>query len=623
MFRFLGRSKIAFLLAILFGISLFFFRGGSRYSNFFNSDAIVATVSNTPISTSKFNRSININIQKFNEIYGKQMSSDEIKGAQIHFIALGALINDAIFEDEYDLIKFKLDEKVIALKTKERIPKLYDSNNKLNEAYLKSILQQQQLKIEDIVQIINFETRDEYFSNAFFNVNYPNYFSDQINSVENQEREISYIELQISKITNDEIMREYFTKSTGTALTIEGLKEQAKNYYTKNIQNYSTQETRKIEYLRLDKNKIKINLIPTNFEIKEYYDLNKKLFLKEEKRSFLQFNFKSMGEAEKFKNETNGLDINKIIDYSNNNNLKFNKFNDLGASQILEQISIPLFKLNINEKSDILETPLAKHIVILKSITPAYQQTLNETNNKIKETIAKIETDNYYNDISSKISEQILNGENINNISKMFNLKIEIIENLTRDYTNFDLSEQLFFSSLISSSFNSNKDFLSDLIYLDDDQSYIFNIPEIKLPLPIDLSLIESEVENDFLMEKKIEKILKETEENIDNANYVDGIAQKYKLKTQNSKVSKTSKEIPIQVINNIFNSNKKNNIQFFYDDRFYIVRIDDVLIPDTENQINRISLSNDLKSSFSQEILENKKIDINDELISAIIDQY
>ena len=47
MFRSLGKSKIAFVLAILFGISLFFFKGGSRYSNLFNSDTVVATISGT------------------------------------------------------------------------------------------------------------------------------------------------------------------------------------------------------------------------------------------------------------------------------------------------------------------------------------------------------------------------------------------------------------------------------------------------------------------------------------------------------------------------------------------------------------------------------------------------
>ena len=73
MFRALGKSKIAFILAILFGISLFFFKGGSRYSNFFNSDNVVATVSGTPISTSKFNGTMKMNVDQFGQMLVKNL----------------------------------------------------------------------------------------------------------------------------------------------------------------------------------------------------------------------------------------------------------------------------------------------------------------------------------------------------------------------------------------------------------------------------------------------------------------------------------------------------------------------------------------------------------------------
>ena len=69
MFRSIGKSKIAIVLAILFGISLFFFRGGSQYSNIFNSDNVVANVSGTPISTTKFNRTLQMNINQFLQNY--------------------------------------------------------------------------------------------------------------------------------------------------------------------------------------------------------------------------------------------------------------------------------------------------------------------------------------------------------------------------------------------------------------------------------------------------------------------------------------------------------------------------------------------------------------------------
>ena len=184
MFRTLTKSKIGIVLAVIFAISLFFVRGGKRYSNIFDSDNVVAKVSGTPISTTKFDRTLQMNIDQFNQILGKSMSPEEIKNFQIDSLALGALIKDAVFENEYDKKGFKIDETVIAQKTKERIPQLYEGN-KLNESFLNQFLQQQNLKIEDIVQIIAFETRDQFFNEAFFNINYPINFSKKIYAYEN------------------------------------------------------------------------------------------------------------------------------------------------------------------------------------------------------------------------------------------------------------------------------------------------------------------------------------------------------------------------------------------------------------------------------------------------------
>ena len=114
MFRYIGKSKIALILAFLFMASLFFFRQGSSVSNILNSDNIVAKVSETPISTSKFNRTLQINIQRFNEILGKNLTSKEIRDFQIPSLALNALINDSLFENQFDQIGFRLDDTIIS-----------------------------------------------------------------------------------------------------------------------------------------------------------------------------------------------------------------------------------------------------------------------------------------------------------------------------------------------------------------------------------------------------------------------------------------------------------------------------------------------------------------------------
>ena len=285
MFRKIGTSKIGILLAILFGISLLFFRSGSQYSNIFNSDNVVANISGTKISTTKFNRTLQMNINQFSQMIGKEMTSQDIKTLQIPSLALGALINDAIFENEFDKKNFKLDKKLIALKTKERIPNLYEGNE-LDEKYLNEFLKSQQLKIEDIVQIINFETRNEFFDDAFLNINFPKTFSDKIKAYENQVRSIKYTK--------------FYIDSFDSGLVIENNPKILKDFYNENINSYIDQEKRDVEYLIIDKNKILKESTPNNFEISEYYENNKKLFFENEKRSFLQFNFKTNDEAISF-----------------------------------------------------------------------------------------------------------------------------------------------------------------------------------------------------------------------------------------------------------------------------------------------------------------------------------
>ena len=82
----------------------------------------------------------------------------------------------------------------------------------------------------------------------------------------------------------------------------------------------------------------------------------------------------------------------------------------------------------LNKQSDIIETPLSKHIIILKSIKPSYQLKLGEVTNEISETIKKIESNNYVSELSDQISEKILNGSSFNEITSSLSLKAQFIK---------------------------------------------------------------------------------------------------------------------------------------------------------------------------------------------------
>ena len=614
MFRSLGKSKIAFVLAILFGISLFFFKGGSRYSNLFNSDTVVATISGTPISTSKFNRTMQMNINKFNQMLGKPITGDEIRSFQIHSLSLGALINDAVFENEYDSIKLIIDESVVAQKTKERIPQLYDKNNKLNETYLNTFLKQQQLKIEDIVQIINFETRDEFVNNALFNINYPQYFSSKIDNYNNHSRKISYIEFLLEEVNIENDIQKY-------ALN---MKEELEKYYENNINQYMSKENRNVEYIIFNKKKYANNFVPTNFEIKEYFNANKELYYQKEKRSFIQFNFKTLEEAKNFKSKIqNFINPSDILKFAEENNIRFNEFENLIADEMLEEISKPLFELNQNQQSKIIETSIAKHIIILQSIEPERQLKFDEVKENIKNTITEIELNNYFTDIKNQASEKILNGKLLSEIANDFNLTISLINNITQDYDQYDQTEEIIISSLIPAAFGSNKDFVSDVIDINNDYAYIFNVKEITPSTPLDITSIQEILLNDWKKSKKIEKINSDVKINKDNNNFFSQLLSTYQLQPKELIINNNFNELPRSFIVEVLEGEKGQNIQYIYNNLVHIAKIIDITIPDEKNDNISISMADDLRGSFGGELYKNKNISTNDSLINAIIQQY
>ncbi len=545
---------------------------------------------------------------------GKPITGDEIRSFQIHSLSLGALINDAVFENEYDSIKLIIDETVVAQKTKERIPQLYDKNNKLNETYLNTFLKQQQLKIEDIVQIINFETRDEFVNNALFNINYPQYFSSKINNYNNHSRKISYIEFLLEEVNIENDIQKY-------ALN---MKEELEKYYENNINQYMSKENRNVEYIIFNKKKYANNFVPTNFEIKEYFNANKELYYQKEKRSFIQFNFKKLEEAKNFKSKIqNFINPSDILKFAEENNIRFNEFENLIADEMLEEISKPLFELNQNQQSKIIETSIAKHIIILQSIEPERQLKFDEVKENIKNTITAIELNNYFTDIKNQASEKILNGKSLSEIANDFNLTISLINNITQDYDQYDQSEEIIISSLIPAAFGSNKDFVSDVIDINNDYAYIFNVKEITPSTPLDITSIQEILLNDWKKSKKIEKINSDVKINKDNNNFFSQLLSTYQLQPKELIINNNFNELPRSFIVEVLEGEKGQNIQYIDNNLVHIAKIIDITIPDEKNDNISISMADDLRGSFGGELYKNKNMSTNDSLINAILQQY
>ena len=613
MFRSLGKSKIAFVLAILFGVSLFFFRGGERYSNLFNSDNVVANVSGTPISTTKFLRIMEMNINQYNQMIGRTLTAEEIQAFQIHSMALGNLVNNAVFENEFDSLNFIVDEIVVASETKERFPNLYNKNNKLNETALNSFLSQQNLKIDDLVKIIDYETRARVFDKLFFQVDYPNKMEKVLNKYNNHTRNINLIKFNI----ND------FQLDNYNDLDISINNNKIVDYFNQNIDSYLNPEKRNISYVLINKEDYISQFTPSKIQIENYYIDNKKLFIDPERRDFIQFNFKNLKDASKFKDNINSFTNEEITKFAKENNIFFNNFSKVSKDEVLEDLSKVIFSLQENEISSVVETPLAKHIIIISKIYPDFQKNIEQSKEKISNTLLDVELESYFLDLKNKINQQILDGFSLDEIANNNSLTIQTINNAKRLDNNID--NDLIRNEIIAKAFVTNKDFVSDMVDINDNKAIIINVDQIKNESPYELNEVFEIVSNDWVKSIKIHSIENFVEEIINNSKSLENISNFSGTKITNNDIKLESADYPLVFKNSIFANDSDQIILNIVNEDIYISEVKSISFPaEAETQSDQIvSMLSELRSSFGAEIVKNKKISTNDNLIQALISQY
>ena len=605
--RVLNKRWIGVGLAILFAASLFALGGSSRYSNLFNSDNFVANVSGTKISTTKFVRALDMNIGQFAQMIGSELSAEQIRAFQIHQLVLQNLVNNAIFENEFDRINFTLDDSTIAKKTKERFPSLY-INNQINDDALNSFLRQQRLKIEDLVNIINYETRAIVFDDLLFEINYPSKIYNKISMVNNQIRKIKLIKIPFENITIPNFNIE----------NINSNNEELKNYYTENTGDYMQEEIRDLSYIIIDKLLYRDNFTPNKTEIENYFLENKNLFLIPEKRSFKQFNFKSKEQAENFRVKVKGLDEDEITNFSKENKITFNKFENLEKNQVLEELSNVIFSLQKENISEVVSTAIAFHVIILDNISYERQSLYDEVEKEIKVTLTNIQLDNFFSDLKLKINQQILNGLTLKDIANKNNLVIENLNNVTLD----NIEEDDLIKTLITKGFSENKDFISDVYDFNNDKSFIINVDNIIPSKAKNLNIAFNDVKSDFLISKKTDYANQIFKEN-NSKNSIKNISEIFNMEYELVNIEMNSDTLPTSFKKNVFDTDI-NNLTFSLDDKnIYFAEVNSILIPDINEDISELSLISEIKNAFGNEIIKTKNISFNDELINGLLSQY
>jgi peptidyl-prolyl cis-trans isomerase D len=553
-----------------------------------------------------------MNVNQYSQMFGKPLTSEEIQAFQIHSMALGQLINNAVFENEFDKQQFIVDETVVASETKKRFPNLYNSNNTLNETQLNAFLSQQNLKIDDLVKIIDYEARSRVFDKLFFDISYPNKIQKVLDKHNNHIRNINLIQFNIDD----------FELPNLNDLDISINNTSISEFFDQNLNSYMVPEKRSMSYIVIDPDNYTKQFTPSNSQIENYYNSNKNIFLEPERRDFIQFNFKNLESANEFKKNILALNSSEIIEYANNNKILFNEFSKVSENEVLENLSNAIFNLEKNQVSEVVETALAKHIVVLNNIYPEKQATLNESKQAITDTLLQVEVESFIIDLKNKISQQILDGLSLNEIAIDNSLSIKNLNNAERN--NIQAENDLIKNQVIAKGFASNKDFVSDIEELDDSRSFIVNVDNIENERPYELEEIFEVVSSDWIDSLKIESINTQIDKILEGSKSLEEIANFVKKEILNEDMKLDSNLFPTTVKNTVF-TDEINQISLSISNKdIYISQLKQISFPKEEtNNAQQISMLSELRSNFGAEIIKNKNISTNDNLIQALISQY
>ena len=553
-----------------------------------------------------------MNVNQYSQMFGKPLTSEEIQAFQIHSMALGQLVNNAVFENEFDEQQFIVDETVVASETKKRFPNLYNSNNTLNETQLNAFLSQQNLKIDDLVKIIDYEARSRVFDKLFFDISYPNKIQKVLDKHNNHIRNINLIQFNIDD----------FELPNLNDLDISINNTSISEFFDQNLNSYMVPEKRSMSYIVIDPDNYTKQFTPSNSQIENYYNSNKNIFLEPERRDFIQFNFKNLESADEFKKNILALNSSEIIEYANNNKILFNEFSKVSENEVLENLSNAIFNLEKNQVSEVVETALAKHIVVLNNIYPEKQATLNESKQAITDTLLQVEVESFIIDLKNKISQQILDGLSLNEIAIDNSLSIKNLNNAERN--NIQAENDLIKNQVIAKGFASNKDFVSDIEELDDSRSFIVNVDNIENERPNELKEIFEVVSNDWIDSLKIESINTQIDKILEGSKSLEEIANFVKKEILNEDMKLDSNLFQTTVKNTVF-TDEINQISLSISNKdIYISQLKQISFPKEEtNNAQQISMLSELRSNFGAEIIKNKNISTNDNLIQALISQY
>jgi len=252
---------------------------------------------------------------------------------------------------------------------------------------------------------------------------------------------------------------------------------QLKLIYEKNKASFKIPEKRNVEYILISSEFFKENSNEVAEEkLRKIYNEKRFLFTDPEKREITQIQFSSLNNAKKARAEIiKGEEFKKVAKkYAP----KFNNYNlgTITAKDFDNDISGKLFKLKVNEISEIIETPLGLYIFKVEKIIPEKKKNFDEVKDLLKKEYLKdVQFNNFLASIKN-IQNELKQEKKLELIAKEYNQTLHTAEITHFIDENGDITKNKLF---IENTFNTKLNGQSEIFPIDTNKFCILRVNEI------------------------------------------------------------------------------------------------------------------------------------------------
>ena len=511
---------------------------------------------------------------------------------------IGRLAREMLYNAEANRLGLGITEKILKDKIKDENA-FRDENNNFSKQKFIQILSQSGFTEEQYLEKLGSQLKQEQIINSILeNIKYPYNIAKIIASFQLEERKAKILEIKsdpkIIKTPSNKVLEDWFNN---------------------NIENYRIPILRNFDVLYLNPNKIKNELVFSEKEIKEGFEIWKDEFSSQEKRLLKQMVFDTEEAAKLAVDDfKEGKDFPSIAKNRLDWSVEDINLGYLTRDELDENMSSIVFSKNLNELIGPIKTEFGYNLAIVKDIKLPVKANLKNSKNLIIEKLKNEKSIDLLYKYIEELENELGSGSDLKSIAQKINQNITTIENIDENGEFYPKTDD-----------NKNLDeIITDTTFLD--EAWKLKINEIS-------TVIESANDSFFVIELKSETASK-LPKFIDHRNK---IIEKWKIE-------KGIEEAKLNAKNILENNNFKSNIKAITSEKFrrngsgldnensiliansiFKQKINEIKIIETKNSalilenISIIQAEREEIKKLSQQIQKNLNQAISNDLLSAL----